>query len=143
MRYKYQKYRSKEDPTLVLLRPVISVRLRYKDTLVHVLALIDSGADCCYFHESIGRILGIDVRSGREDTVKSLSSQPIPVYVHTVQLILQDEPTIDLEVGFIESDLLADGGLLGQQGFFDEFDVRFQRWQDSIDITRKKGWKTR
>ena len=67
----------------------------------------------------------------------------MPTYMHTVQLILKNEPAIDVEVGFIESDLLADGGLLGQQGFFDEFDIRFQRWLDSIHITRKKGWKTR
>jgi hypothetical protein len=143
MRYKYRQYRSKEDPAIVLLEPVIPVRLRYGDKFITVLALIDSGADTCLFHASIGRVLGIDVRSGKEESVKSLSSQPMPIYIHTVQLILRGEPAIDIEVGFIESDFLADGGLLGQQGFFDEFDIRFQRWQDSIHITRKKGWKTR
>src|SRR5215472_7391237 len=143
MRYKYRKIRSKEDPNLVLLAPIIPIGLRYGDKFVTVLALIDSGAGLCLFHSSIGRVLGIYIRSGKEETIRSLSPQAIPAYMHKVQFILRGEPVIDLEVGFIESDLLADGGLLGQHGFFDEFDIRFQRWQDSIHITRRKGWKTR
>jgi len=38
--------------------------------------------------------------------------------MHTVETILKDEPAMEIEVGFIESDLLADGGLLGQEGVF-------------------------
>jgi hypothetical protein len=143
MRYKYRKYRSRQDPGVILLEPVIPVRLKYGARAITVLALIDSGADSCFFHASIGKALGIDIKSGREEKVRSLSPQPIPIYMHTVQLILKGEPAINIDVGFIESDLLADGGLLGQEGFFDEFDIRFQRWLDTIDITRKKGWKTR
>lgn len=128
---------------MVLLAPIIPVRLRYGSKIITILTLIDSGADSCYFHESVGRVLGIDIKSGRKESLRSLSSQQIPAYIHTVQLILQGEPAINIEAGFIEVDYLADGGLLGQQGFFDEFDIKFQRWQDSIYITRKKGWKTR
>jgi hypothetical protein len=143
MRYEYQKYRSRRDPSVILLEPVIPVLLRSGSQSITVLALIDSGADMCLFHASIGRVLGIEVRKGQEESIRSLSAQPMPAYIHTVQLVLKGEPAIDIEVGFIEADFLADGGLLGQSGFFDEFDIRFQRWLDSIDITRKKGWKTR
>ena len=114
--------------------------LKYLDKRVIVAALVDSGADGCLFHSSVGRTLGIDVKSGPLEMIHSLSSDAIPSYVHQVHLALKGEPGIDIEVGFLDSDFLADGGLLGQIGFFDEFDVRFQRWQNAIHIHRRRGW---
>jgi len=142
MRYKYHPIRSKLDPNDVLLEPIIPVGLRYRGGRgVVVTALIDSGADLCLFHSSVGRALGIDLQSGRKDMIKTLSLEEIPAYVHSVHLVLKGEPGVDLEIGFLELDLLPDGGLLGQTGFFDEFDIRFQRWQNSIHIHRRRGWK--
>jgi hypothetical protein len=141
MRYKYHQLRNKLDPNDVLLVPVIPVGLRYRDKSVVVSALIDSGADLCLFHSSIGRALGIDIENGRKIMFKTLSPEEVPVYVHPIHLFLKGEPGIDLEIGFLERDLIADGGLLGQEGFFDHFDVRFQRWQNAIHIQRRKGWK--
>ncbi|MCI0488465.1 MAG: retropepsin-like domain-containing protein [Blastocatellia bacterium] len=143
MRYKYQRIRSKQDPNIVILEPIIPVGLRYKDKRLVVTALIDSGAELCLFHSSVGKALGIDLHSGREEHIKGIALDVVPAYMHKIQLVLRGEPAIDMEVGFMELDLIPDGGLLGQQGFFDEFDIRFQRWQNAIHITRRKGWKTR
>ena len=104
-------------------------------------ALIDSGADMCLFHSSIARTLGIELESGQEIAIKTLSTEDVSAYVHTLHLTIKGEPGIDLEIGFLERDLIADGGLLGQEGFFDHFDVRFQRWQNTIHIHRRRGWK--
>lgn len=141
MRYKYHQIRNPLDPSDILMVPVIPVGLRYQGKSVGVLALVDSGADLCLFHSSIGRALGIDVESGEKILLKTLSPDGVPTYLHTVHLFLKGEPGIDVEMGFLERDLIADGGLLGQQGFFDHFDVRFQRWQNSIHIHRRRGWK--
>src|SRR5262249_7244600 len=143
MRYTYQKYRNRENPDLYLLEPVIPVGLRYGNNIIFVTALIDSGAELCLFHSSIAKALGIDLLSGRKEMIKGISLQEIPAYMHKVFIALKKEPRIEMEVGFMELDILPDGGLLGQQGFFDEFDIRFQRWLETIHITRKKGWKTR
>ena len=143
MRYRYYPLRSSEDPNRVFLEPIIPVALRYGDRRIEILALIDSGAELCLFHSSVGRVLGIDIKSGKKERIKSLSPDEIPAYLHQIHLVLRGEAGVDIEVGFIESDLIADGGILGQQGFFDEFDIRFQRWQNSIYITRRKGWKSR
>lgn len=143
MRYKYRQIRSVENPDDTFLEPIIPVALRYGGGRTSTFALIDSGAQLCLFHSSIAKVLGIDLRSGREVSIKSLSPYMIPAYIHKVHLVLQNEPGVDIEIGFIEADLIADGGILGQLGFFDEFDVRFQRWQNSIWITRKTGWRPR
>lgn len=141
MRYKYHPIRSKIDPNDVLLLPIIPVGLGYGGRKVVVSALIDSGADLCLFHSSVGRALGIDLKSGRKDIIKTLSLQEVPAYVHIVHLFLKGEAGVDIEIGFLELDLIPDGGLLGQTGFFDNFDIRFQRWQNSIHIHRRRGWK--
>lgn len=143
MRYKYHQLRNKLDPNDVLLVPVIPVALGYRGKGIIVSALIDSGADMCLFHSSIARTLGIDLQSGKEIEIKTLAVEPVPCYVHTVHLGIKGEPGIDIQIGFLERDLIADGGLLGQEGFFDHFDIRFQRWQNCIHIHRRKGWKTR
>jgi len=109
----------------------------YKGKSQALFALIDSGAELCLFHSSVGRLLGIDLNSGKKEKIKGISASEIPAYIHTVHLILKGESGIDIEAGFLDADLIADGGILGQEGFFDQFDIRFQRWQDSIHITRR------
>ena len=138
-RYRYHVVRSKEDPSLAVWVPVIPVSLIYQGKRRTVGALIDSGADLCLFHASIGRSLGIDVENGRLELFKSLGPDTIPCYVHTVSLGLKGESNVDIEVGFMMSDFLADGGLLGQKGFFDHFQVRFRRWENAIYIDRRRG----
>jgi hypothetical protein len=81
------------------------------------------------------------VESGEKIELRTLAPEGVPTYLHTVHLFLKGEPGIDIEMGFLERDLIADGGLLGQLGFFDHFDVRFQRWQNAIHIHRRRGWK--
>ena len=98
-RYKYHVVRAKEDPSVKLFVPVIPVSLTYRGKKRTVGALIDSGADLCLFHASIGRSLGIDVESGRLELFKSLGPETIPSYVHTVSLGLRGESNVDIEVG--------------------------------------------
>jgi hypothetical protein len=91
MRYKYQKIRSRENPSEILLEPIIPVGLRYGDKVVFVTALIDSGAELCLFHSSIAKSLGIDLENGRKVTIRGLSPDGFPAYVHKVFLALKDE----------------------------------------------------
>ena len=60
--------------------------------------------------------------------------------LYKVSLTLRRGKPIEVEVGFLELDLLPDGGLLGQDGFFDQFDIRFQRWRNAIHIVRRPSW---
>jgi hypothetical protein len=136
MTFEYLKYNNPADPNAPALRlPVIPILLTYKNKQQSILALIDSGADVCVFHSSIGKTLGIDVSSGRPETLGGISGtgHEITAYFHLVRLTVAGLNSIDLEVGFTDSDGIY-SGLLGQQGFFDEYEVRFLRFKDQIEI---------
>lgn len=136
MIFDYVESHNSADPNAPLIRlPMISIRLAYKNKQQSILALIDSGADVCLFHSSVAKTLGIDVTSGRPDSLRGISSasQGISAYFHYVRLTIPGLNTIDLEVGFTDYDI--DSGLLGQHGFFDEYEVRFLRFKNQIEIS--------
>ena len=58
MKFKYKDY------GYGILRPVISIEVKYKEISVPYEVLVDSGADICIFHASIGEVLGLDVEKG-------------------------------------------------------------------------------
>ena len=45
----------------IILRPIIRITLGCKDRKVNYFALIDSGADYCFFHREIREFLDVDV----------------------------------------------------------------------------------
>lgn len=65
-------------------RPLIPVRLFYKDAHIDIYALIDSGADSSIFHSSIAKLLGINLREGRKEVFFGISGadQGIRVFRH-------------------------------------------------------------
>lgn len=60
----------------------------------------------------------------------------MPGYLHQLNLSMQGLPSVDLLVAFTETD---EPGMpiLGQRGFFDNFQIRFQRYKDLIEIFPK------
>jgi hypothetical protein len=104
---------------------MIPVKLGYRGKYQAVWALIDSGAEICLIHSSVGKLLGVDVPTGRLEVISGISGHQVIAYMHTIHLIVPPLPGVDIEVGFTDSVGIKDGALLGQHGFFDEFDVRF------------------
>jgi hypothetical protein len=66
MKYEYVGFPGK-DPKAAVYRPYLVVRVasRFTDTF----CLIDSGADYCMMPASLGRLIGIDVKSGPEQEI--------------------------------------------------------------------------
>ena len=62
----------------------------------------------------------------------------MPGYLHQLNLSIQGLPSINLMAAFTET---GDPGMpiLGQRGFFDNFQVRFQRYKDLIEIFPKSS----
>jgi hypothetical protein len=76
----------------------------------------------------VGEYLGIDVKKGIEDTIGGLSQgMREPVYYHKVRLFVEADWIIDITAGFIKK--LTVAGILGRNGFFDNFRVRFDHSQ--------------
>ena len=134
MRFPYQGFRNPDNPKEPIIKPMIWIRLSSGNKATNVLALIDSGADMCLFHKSVADTLGIDHKLGLAKEFRGISGSQskITAYPHLVHLTVIGLSSIDIMVGFTESDGVS--ALLGQSGFFDAFDITFQRSKASMDI---------
>jgi len=101
----------------------------------YVLALVDSGAADCVFPKSIGQLLGIDIGSGEPHQFHGFDLRPIPGYIHRVHLqVAGFSHWVDVDAVFLEFDGMA---ILGQRGFFESYQVVFERWARQFKINTK------
>lgn len=100
-----------------------------------VLALVDSGATDCIFSASFGEALGIDVRSGRSHEFQAYDRQTSKGYTHNVKLQVPGFlHWIDIDAVFIDSEVMP---ILGQQGFFESYQIIFERFKRQFEINTK------
>lgn len=134
MRFRYTDIENHQDPRRPFRRPYLIVRLisgkRHKD----VISLVDSGADLCLFHSDIARMLGIAIEAGPQLAFQGISGVRETAYLHRIDLVVRGLNAISLDVGFTNS-MSVGTGLLGQRGFFEQFQVCFHLDQKSFEIT--------
>jgi hypothetical protein len=125
MRFPYTEIPNHQDPTRPFHRPYLIVRLSHGSRHKDVISLVDSGADLCLFHSDIGKLIGIDVESGSELAFQGVSGVRASAYLQRVSLTVRGMSSISLDVGFTDS-MAVGTGLLGQQGFFEQFEINFK-----------------
>ena len=105
----------------------------YRSKRQNVYALVDSGADICLFHSSIGRLLGIDVTSGLARPISGIAGGTT-AYMHSIEVEVQGIPNkVQIYAGFTDSTQVE--ALLGQDGFFDNFKVGpFERYRWEFEV---------
>jgi hypothetical protein len=105
--------------------PLLQVRVGHNHRQTpRMPAVVDSGSHYCFFQSSVGEYLGIDVEHGIEHNVTGITKGPSePVYFHKVQLYVEADWIINVMAGFCKK--LAVAAILGRNGFFDNFNVRF------------------
>ncbi len=141
MKFRYKKIPSDVDPKGHTLHPLIQITLRYKNNAVDVRALIDSGAADCMFHRSIGEALGIDIESGRPKDYIGIARQSVVGYVHEIGLRVQGmSEWVKIEAAFIDAQVIP---LLGQGGFFDSFQVIFERYRGRFEVNSRARYRMR
>jgi len=76
------------------------------------------------FKREIGEAIGIDVVKDPQETVGGII-QGIrePIYFHKVKIYIEADWVIEIMAGFVGK--LVVNGILGRNGFFDNFHVRF------------------
>jgi hypothetical protein len=140
MKFNYLKVPATSSPAFPdeksRLRPVINVRLIYRDKSIQYKTVIDSGSDYCIFPASIGKLLTIDVESGKLDKVGGIGYGFANLYFHPIAL----------EIGGISAPCYAGFsydidklgfGILGQKGFFDRFNkVIFEYKKERIELVQ-------
>ncbi|MEK7617191.1 MAG: retropepsin-like aspartic protease [Patescibacteria group bacterium] len=115
------------------LRPVIQIDFVTPTGNFHYFVLVDSGADYCMFHAKIGEMLGLDIKSGKPLTFFGTSGEPQKAYFHKVTFRVGGiEHTC--EAGFSYDMEKLPYGLLGQDGFFDKWIIKFEHHKENIEL---------
>jgi hypothetical protein len=141
MKFRYKKVPSDVAPTGYSTEPYIQVSLRYENKALNLRGLIDSGAADCLFHRSVGVALGIDIESGVAKTYTRIASQSVVGYVHPVSLQVQGTSEwVPMEAAFIDADLIL---LLGQSGFFENFQIVFERYRGRFEVNSRARYRVR
>lgn len=138
MNFKYRKFPT--DPEngpnpnkTSSLRPVIQIDFDGIHGRFGYLVLIDSGADWCIFHATIGEQLGLDIKSGRKVTFHGTSGEEQVAYFHQVNFYVGGISMTTL-VGFSYELEKLPYGLLGQDGFFDKWVIKFEYNKENIEL---------
>jgi len=142
-KYKYRKFGitkpSEAFPRrLSFSRPVIPIQLINGKDRIGYLAIIDSGADFCVFHASVGEVIGIDIESGKKQDFSGVSAQhqPLIAYFHTIQIGVGGYE-FDCWAGFSRDIESLPYGFLGQLGFFSLFNVILDYNKEEIELRLK------
>ena len=87
-------------------------------------AVIDSGSPWCLFPTAIGDHLGIKISEGVESVIGGiLKGDTEAIYFHKIKIRVENNWDIPVMAGFTKK--LAITGILGRNGFFDNFTVKF------------------
>ena len=127
----YTRYKTSDG--LIETLPIVSVRLACKGKDQRVWAIIDSGADISVFNSDIAGLLGLVPNAGSLCHLSGLGGGSIQAWLHPVELTLGEFPSVPINVAFTDTDT-PDVSILGQKGFFDNFQIRFQRYKNQIEI---------
>jgi hypothetical protein len=129
VKFNYIRYSEK------ILRPIIPIAVHHDAAVADYTVLIDSGADLSVFAYELGEYLGIDVPSGVAGTFVGVAGQPEKFYIHPIKLEVGSR-AITVEAGFAKSMDQKPYGIVGQQGFFDQFRVAFDLQAEVIELQR-------
>lgn len=107
-----------------------------RDQFVDLLALIGSGADDCLFPVEVARILGLKLDPANAHVYGGIGEGEITAIFGTVTLEVGGW-AFSLYAGF--SDAPSVIPILGQNGFFNLFEVRFNLGKEVVELKQMKG----
>lgn len=138
MKFDYRKIPSSNNPADPWVNvPHLPIRLSIQDRSIDMYALVDSGADASLFHASLAAKLGINLTSGLKHSFMGISGDKVEGYFHTVRLqVIGMNESIEIAVAFTESPGV--GALLGQADFFENYQVKFERYKKRMEINPAK-----
>ncbi len=117
------------------LRPVIQIDFDSSSRGFGYFVLVDSGADYCLFHATIGEQLGLDIKKGTPLTFYGTSGEPQKAYFHKITFKIGGHE-YTTSAGFsYDMEKLA-YGILGQDGFFDQWTVKFEYHKENVELKR-------
>ncbi len=126
------------DPKLKWIsRPYIPISLIGPKGIWEGYGLIDSGADRSLFNVQIAENIGLNLNEDPVEKFGGIEGSTIEARLHKVKVqIIGMDSEIEITAGFVSSDGVA--AILGQDGFFDSFSIKFERVHGVIEINSVK-----
>jgi len=108
------------------LRPVVRVTLANGQQRVACYAIVDSGADNCVFPLPFVQPLGLNPLLASAESTCGVGSYAVPTYFWDIVVHLHGTSiSFPVRAGFTDGLNRIGLGLLGQDGYFNRFGVRF------------------
>ena len=136
MAWKEYKYTCQisDEGTFACDMPFIPVKLYYGKRSIRVQALIDSGCTTTHIHTDIARVLGIDLSVAKEKNSGGITGSAIGRHMRLQIEIEGHGESFESPAAFLGT--LPVPMLLGQNNFFDKFNVRFEKPKASFFLER-------
>ena len=137
MKYRYTSFFPPEKTLKWVKRPLIRIEVFGPKEKRVFDALVDSGADCSLFNLEIAELLEIDLSKAKERKFTGISGTVTGYYLPEVEIKVDgvDRP-IKIPVCFLQSPTV--GLLLGEEGFFDSYRIKFEKDHDTFEIIPAK-----
>jgi predicted aspartyl protease len=135
MKFKYRYLRDSSGLGRDYIRlPLLQVRLGFGENRADVVGLVDTGATDCLFDRDVADVLGI--KFADSDVTREyfgVAGQSVMGHIHSIRFQIQGfSESIEIEAGFIDAKLPYQ--LLGQAGFFDNYEINFKRYRGRFEI---------
>jgi hypothetical protein len=135
----YSKFHSDAPGLACFWRPILDVKFFGGPKPVKVSCLVDSGSDTTLLHKDYAAELGLQWDAGIKSKTFGIEGNEAPMYLHEVEfeVINLKASKRRITLGFV--DLSNVHALLGQQGFFENFIVRFRYREKmfAVDVPEK------
>ena len=134
MKFKYLvDLNSKTTTGRLKKRPVVEVTLSKNGKSRDFFAVIDSGADVTTMSTQVAEILGIDWKNCRRGNLLGISGITQNSYYDELDITVKTlDDMFTIPVVFTEAIIPI---LLGQEGFFDRYRIKFEKDHDTFEIT--------
>lgn len=138
MKFPYLKLPPLDPKFKWIARPYIRIRVSGSKASRVGYALIDSGADRSLFNTQIAQIIGLDLTDSPSENFGGIEGGSIKAKLHmvSVQVIGMNEE-VEILAGFTDSTGVS--AILGQDGFFDNFRIKFEKDHGIIEIVPVKN----
>ncbi len=133
MKYRYTSFFPPEKTLKWVKRPLLKIEIFGPAGNKEFYALVDSGADTSLFNVEIAELLGINLSKAKEQKFTGISGTIAGFYVPEVEISVEGiAQKIKIPVCFVQSPTV--GLLLGQEGFFDLYRIKFEKDHDTFEI---------
>ena len=137
MKYKYTSFFPPDRTLKWIKKSIVPIEVFGPKDSRNFDALVDSGADCSLFNIQVAEALGIDLSSARPARLTGISGQINGYRLEKIKIKVEGlDDAVEIPVCFVESPTVS--VLLGQEGFFDKYRIRFEKDHDIFEIAPVK-----